>query len=643
FGQANVQVDATKKLVGQFLRQSKSVPVVTGFIGSDSHNRITTLGRSGSDYTAGLLADALDADHLEIWTDVNGVLSADPRWVTTAEPIEELSFADINELSAHGASVIHPKTIRPITEKKTSLRVKNSYNPSHPGTFIDKEYRSNGTFKTITITGPFVQLEIEDRLTMDFLTLLENKLENDPDPEAFSFHRASSYEPARFLIRQPLYDSIQDALSNWADIHGLHLNPERELFKVKKFSNRFKEDEQITEKIWNLLAAKNLRPFSIKRNRKERFISLLFNRKEARQAARLLNDYLPHKKTTIDLFVAGTGAVGQTLLDQLKKIESDHINFRLLGICNSRRACWDDNGLPFDKKINSTDSEETNWPVLIERLTADYRHNVIFADITGSREVARLYPKLLEKGIHIATPSKLANTFEQSFFDRLQATAHENNAVFKYEPTVGAGLPVISTIENLQQSGDKITEISGVVSGTMTYLFNQLNQGIPFSRAIVEARDLGYAEPDPRDDLPGEDVARKFLTLARTLGHQIERNELTVESLIPEDLQDVNREDFLANLSRVDDYWKEKVRSAQRKDEVLCYTGRFKDGKINIGIELVSKSSPLGRLTGTDNLIQIYSGYYNQTPLVIQGPGAGKNVTAAGVLGDILQIGNSLS
>ncbi|HLR25624.1 MAG TPA: aspartate kinase [Fodinibius sp.] len=643
FGQANVQVDATKKLVGQFLRQSKSVPVVTGFIGSDSHNRITTLGRSGSDYTAGLLADALDADHLEIWTDVNGVLSADPRWVTTAEPIEELSFADINELSAHGASVIHPKTIRPITEKKTSLRVKNSYNPSHPGTFIDKEYRSNGTFKTITITGPFVQLEIEDRLTMDFLTLLENKLENDPDPEAFSFHRASSYEPARFLIRQPLYDSIQDALSNWADIHGLHLNPERELFKVKKFSNRFKEDEQITEKIWNLLAAKNLRPFSIKRNRKERFISLLFNRKEARQAARLLNDYLPHKKTTIDLFVAGTGAVGQTLLNQLKKIESDHINFRLLGICNSRRACWDDNGLPFDKKINSTDSEETNWPVLIERLTADYRHNVIFADITGSREVARLYPKLLEKGIHIATPSKLANTFEQSFFDRLQATAHENNAVFKYEPTVGAGLPVISTIENLQQSGDKITEISGVVSGTMTYLFNQLNQGIPFSRAIVEARDLGYAEPDPRDDLSGEDVARKFLTLARTLGHQIERNELTVESLIPEDLQDVNREDFLANLSRVDDYWKEKVRSAQRKDEVLCYTGRFKDGKINIGIELVSKSSPLGRLTGTDNLIQIYSGYYNQTPLVIQGPGAGKNVTAAGVLGDILQIGNSLS
>src|SRR5699024_3355500 len=169
FGQANVQVDATKKLVGQFLRQSKSVPVVTGFIGSDSHNRITTLGRSGSDYTAGLLADALDADHLEIWTDVNGVLSADPRWVTTAEPIEELSFADINELSAHGASVIHPKTIRPITEKKTSVRVKNSYNPSHPGTFIDKEYRSNGTFKTITITGPFVQLEIEDRLTMDFL------------------------------------------------------------------------------------------------------------------------------------------------------------------------------------------------------------------------------------------------------------------------------------------------------------------------------------------------------------------------------------------------------------------------------------------------------------------------------------------
>src|SRR5699024_9709901 len=233
----------------------------------------------------------------------------------------------------------------------------------------------------------------------------ENKLENDPDPEAFSFHRASSYEPARFLIRQPLYDSIQDPLSNWADIHGLHLNPERELFKVKKFSNRFKEDEQITEKIWNLLAAKNLRPVSVKRNRKERFISLLFNRGEARQAARLLNDYLPHKKTTIDLFIAGTGAVGQTLLNQLKKIEPGHINFRLLGVCNSRKTRWNDNGLPFDTNLDQADSEETKWSTLVDRLTADYRHNVIFADVTGSEEVARLYPKLLGKSIHIATPS----------------------------------------------------------------------------------------------------------------------------------------------------------------------------------------------------------------------------------------------
>src|SRR5699024_2156334 len=188
----------------------------------------------------GLLADALDADHLEIWTDVDGVLTADPRWVATAESIEELSFADINELSAHGASVIHPKTIRPINNKDTSVRVKNSYNPSHPGTLIDKKYRSNGTFKTITITGPFVQLEIEDRLTMDFLTLLKKELENEPDPEAFSFHRASSFEPARFLIRQPLYEAVQDALSNWADVHGLALKPDQDLYKVKKFSNQFR-------------------------------------------------------------------------------------------------------------------------------------------------------------------------------------------------------------------------------------------------------------------------------------------------------------------------------------------------------------------------------------------------------------------
>lgn len=643
FGQARVQAAATRKLARKFLQKPATTPVVTGFIGSDASQRITTLGRSGSDYTAGLIADALEADHLEIWTDVNGVLTADPRWVPTARPIEELSFADIGELSAHGAKVIHPKTIRPLNDKDTTVLVKNSYNPSHPGTRINAAHQSNGAFKTITVTGPFTRLQVEDRYARDLLEKLTGYLEKEPDAEAISFHRSSSFEPARFLIRQPLFDNVRDLINNWARERNLSLDPLEDIYKVKKFSNHFRENEQLTKRIFDLLASKNLQPLHINRNSDERFISFLFKKDEARRAARLLNDYLQHKQATVDLFVAGTGAVGQTLLEQLKTADTEDLHFRLLGTCNSRHALWDDQGLDMQfGELDRSDADRTDWHILVDKLTQSFRHNIIFVDATGSEEVARLYPRLFASGIHIVTPSKLANTFEQSFFDKLQSEAQHNNASFRYETTVGAGLPVISTLKDLQDSNDEIQKISGVVSGTMTYLFNQLEQGMPFSKAIIKARELGYAEPDPREDLSGEDVARKFLTLARTLGLKLEREELQVESLIPEELAEVDKSAFLKYLKKYDDYWRQRMLKAQGKDETLRFTGQLVEGKISIGIESVPVNSPIGQLKGTDNLIQIFSKFYSQTPLVIQGPGAGKEVTAAGVLSDIMKTAKQL-
>lgn len=641
FGQANVKPESTRKLVREFLQESNAIPVVTGFIGSDAQQRITTLGRSGSDYTAGLVADALDADHLEIWTDVNGVLTADPRWVPTAEPIDELSFTDIGELSAHGAKVIHPKTIRPLNDKDTSIQVKNSYNPSHPGTRINATHKSNGSFKTITVTGPFVRLQVDDQYSYDLLKELEQWLQEEPDSEALSYTRNSAFEPTRFLLRQSLYEKYKDRLQKWAKKQEITLEPKKDLYKVKKFSNHF-QDEQLTERIWNLLASKKLRPLHINRNRDERFISFLFEEDEARRAARLLNDYLQHHRTTIDLFIAGTGAVGQTLLNKLQTMDTDKHHFRLLGSCNNRYSVWDDRGLNINSDLDWSDASETDWEILLDKLTQPFRHNLIFVDATGSEEVARLYSQLFEHGIHVVTPSKLANTFEQSFFDKLQSEAKKNDAYFRYETTVGAGLPVISTIEKLLDSGDQIREISGVASGTMTYLFNQLEEGVPFSKATVRARELGYAEPDPRDDLSGEDVARKFLTLARTLGYKIERNELQVESLIPDELADVNRETFLKRLAEYDQYWAQRIQEAQEENKTLRHTARLIDGTISIGVQKVPVDSPIGQLQGTDNLIQIISDFYNKTPLIIQGPGAGKEVTAAGVLSDIVKTAKSL-
>ncbi|MDZ7658242.1 aspartate kinase [Fodinibius sp.] len=642
FGQAKVDRSASRQLIQKFILNQKAIPVITGFIGSNDNNSITTLGRSGSDYTAGLVADALDADHLEIWTDVDGVLTADPRWVPDAESIEQLSFSDISELSSHGARVIHPKTIQPIQNKKTTVLVKNSYNPKHPGTLITSDFNTNGSLKTITITGPFVRLQIDQKYAYDLFIKLNEWSADNPNAKPIEFSQQTEFEAARFLLKQSFFEEIKDKLSAWISRQNTLFNLDDNLYKVKKFSNQFNEDEKLSEEIISLFNDNNIKPLHTERNVDERFISFLLPEDEARRAAQLINNSFTKKKPTVDLFIAGTGAVGQTLLDQLKNIDSEEFQFNLLGTCNSRKMLWDADGLPFEENLNWKKSLETDWDLLIEKLTVNRHHNLIFVDATGSEQVARLYPKLFANGIHVVTPSKLANTFEQSFFDKLQKLTQDHDVSFKYETTVGAGLPVISTIKDLQSSSDEITKISGVVSGTMTYLFNQLEQGVPFSKAIIEAREKGYAEPDPRDDLSGEDVARKFLTLARTLGINIEREELQVESLIPKELKHVDEKTFLNELSDYDSEWKQRINSAKERNETLRYTGTLKNGKIAIGIESVPKDSPLGQLQGTDNLIQVYSNNYSNTPLVIQGPGAGKEVTASGVLSDIIKTANLL-
>lgn len=642
FGAAKVDRNASRKLIREFIQKQTSIPVITGFIGSDNQQKITTLGRSGSDYTAGLVADALHADHLEIWTDVNGVLSADPRWVDNTETIEQLSFGDISELSAHGANVIHPKTINPIQKQDTTVLVKNSYNPQHPGTLITSDYDTNGSLKTITITGPFVQLQIDQEYAVELFSKINSWGKNHPDSKPVGFTQKSNFEAARFLLKQSFFTEIKNELANWAAKRDTIFNLSDDLYKVKKFSNQFNKNEQLSALIISTLAEYNLRPLQTERNYDERFISFLFSKDNARKAANLIENLPPSKKPSIDLFVAGTGAVGKTLLNQLKDFKLEGFKLRLLGTCNSRNTLWDDSGITLDNPLQWKDSQATNWDNLVEKLKKATTGNLIFVDATGSEDVARLYPQLFSSGIHVVTPSKLANTFEQSFFDELQLQTQKNNSSFRYETTVGAGLPVISTIKDLQSAGDTINKISGIVSGTMTYLFNQLEQGMPFSKAIVDAREKGYAEPDPRDDLSGEDVARKFLTLARTLGLKIERSELEVESLIPQELKDTDKETFLAKLSEYDDNWKQRLLLAEKQNKALRYTGKLQDGNIKIGIESIAKDSPLGQLQGTDNIIQIYSDFYNDTPLVIQGPGAGKEVTASGVLSDIIKTAKTL-
>lgn len=342
-----------------------------------------------------------------------------------------------------------------------------------------------------------------------------------------------------------------------------------------------------------------------------------------------------------NLFIAGTGAIGGTLISIIEQLETS-LPLYITGVCNTKKMIIDRQSAGNTLTTLQKEGTPTCWETIIEKLQ-EPRRPLIFVDATGSRQVAKLYPHFLSNGIHIVTPSKQANTFDMNYYHRLRKLAGKTNSSFKYETTVGAGLPIISTINDLLATGDSIKKISGVVSGTMTYLFNQLENNVSFSTAVKQARKRGYAEPDPRDDLSGEDVARKMLTIAREIGLAVERSELHVESLVPEELKCADQKTFLHRLSKFDAGWEEKIRRAKSQNKTLRYTGTLQNQQIIIGIESVPAQSPLGQLSGTDNLIGIYTKRYADQPIVIQGPGAGKEVTAAGVLADILKITETTS
>lgn len=626
FGAANVYVDETRGNIRRTIDFINGVPIITGFIGATDDHRITTLGRSGSDYTASLVADALEAERLEIWTDVNGVLTADPDIVPGAESISELNFEDIAELASHGVGVVHAKTIEPIRHRDISLHVRNSHEPGHSGTRIEQELPSNGNFRNVTINGPHVYIEFNDGQGESFQGWLQTL-------GATSTTVNHNNEASQFLLRTDRYNTIKDQIHEWAEQKKIQLLIREDVHELKKFTNELRNDDAALVRLFAILNVRNIRPISVHRSSGRRYLSLWLSHNDARTVADHINRNWIGGKPAHSLFIAGTGAVGGTLINQLKSLAHPELALKIIGQCDSKTVRWS----------ASDEPQSTDWDAIINRLQNDFTTPVIFVDATGSEEVARRYDDLLAAGIHIITPSKLANTLEQSFYNQLHETAAQYNTNFRYETTVGAGLPIISTIDDLLQSGDVITEISGVVSGTMTYLFDKLEKGRPFSEAIIEAREKGYAEPDPRDDLSGEDVARKFLTLAREIGWELERGELQVQSLIPEELAFVDEETFLNRLPEFDDYWLQKLEAAQKNGATLRYVGRLRNGKITVAVEEVSEKSPIGQLHGTDNLLRIHTERYQQSPITIQGPGAGREVTAAGVLSDIIETAKTIA
>lgn len=345
---------------------------------------------------------------------------------------------------------------------------------------------------------------------------------------------------------------------------------------------------------------------------------------------------------TAYVYLAGVGSVGSTLLRQIAARSSDDGPvLHVIGACTHLGAIWNGDPDAVPLEVPET-SGPPNWREILDVLIEEAPRPLIFVDATGSEEVARFYAELLETGVHVVTPSKIANTRSQDYFDRLEKSRGEATH-YRYETTVGAGLPVVQTVHDLCATGDHIRSIRGVVSGTLSFIFNALREGQAFSKAVREAAARGYAEPDVRIDLSGEDVARKFMILARTAGFRLERSQVEVESLVPEELRDLSPEVFRETLASVDPVWQERRQAAAARSAVLQYVGTFEGGAVRIGVEEVDEDDPLGRLEGTDNLIALHTDRYAHTPLIVQGPGAGPEVTAAGVLADVLKVARAVT
>lgn len=652
FGDAHVDEKITRTLIRKTFRNlNGEIPVITGFIGSTSNDQITTLGRSGSDYTAGIVGEALGAQHVEIWTDVSGVFTADPTHTPTAYPIQRINYNEMAEMAHFGSMVVHPKTVIPLEQQQIPVYIKNTFKPEDEGTLITRQGdMAAGVLRSVSLREHGAIVTLHSRGLKNIPRLLGRALSAfDREKLPVWFTAAASTELGFTLVisdknqeraREIINNTFRKELEN-SLLYEPEIVPDISLVTI--IGDRLIEDTGLAGDAIRLLNRHDVRPLAYARGHSNRHFTIAVSTSAAIRTVRLLHDEycLPHGQ--VRLFIAGVGNVGGTLLKLLAKhLRQDY--FRIIGACDSHRMMWYEPGLEGNKVAEEllTRGEPLDWEKIAARLSNSYGSRTIFVDTTGSEIAARIYEPLLIKGVHIATSSKLANTREQAYFDRLYELSSYGTH-FYYETTVGAGLPVLSTLDNFLSCGDPVLGVEGVVSGTLSFMFDRLNKKVPFSQAVREAFDRGYTEPDPRDDLSGEDVARKFLTLARCIGIKLERSDIVVENLVPEILQESDLEAFWKRLPDLNEEWRMRIEEAKSKDRRLVYAGKLEKGTVRVGVEQVDSESPLYHLHGTDNLILFRTDFYDEQPMVIQGPGAGPEVTASGLLVDILKIRESIT
>ncbi|WP_353125677.1 bifunctional aspartate kinase/homoserine dehydrogenase I [Parapedobacter pyrenivorans] len=657
FGSAHVYQALSEQRIWTYVAENPAkLLFVTGFIAANEKGRVTTLGRGGSDYTAALIGSAVGADAIEIWTDVDGMLTADPRIVKKAFSLPVLSYTEAMELSYFGAKVIYPPTMIPAFLKKIPIVIRNTFNPEFSGTMI--QYDSGGTIFPIKGISSISEISVINLVGGGMIgragfsgrlfTLLAREQIN-----VVLITQSSSEHSITFAVH-PTDASRAKALIESEFELELHANKlvqpeiEENLSVLAIVGENMKQTPGISGKLFHSLGRNGINVRAIAQGSSEYNISVIISQSDLSKALNAVHDaFFAQLNKTLHVFNVGTGNIGSTLFRQIREqhgflLDHNDIEIKIVGIGNSRKMLFNSDGIALGdwKEQLQQSGEQADLASFVSRMKLMNLPNCVFVDNTASEHPIRYYEEIFQSNISVVTCNKIANSGRFNQYKTLKDTARKHGVDFFYETNVGAGLPIVRVLRDLMLSGDRIIRIEAILSGTISYIFNNFVGAASFYDVVKTAQQLGYTEPDPRDDLKGTDFMRKMLILARDAGYALEPENVKLGPILPDAcIQATSVDDFYRELQAADDYFNALKTKAQQENKVLRYVGKLEGGQVNIALEMVGNDHPFFALSGSDNIISFTTERYSERPLVVKGPGAGAEVTAAGVFADLVNVG----